>query len=373
MDPVIQLVDAPDAGDEHIAFPCPQCGSSLEFKPGADAMHCAACGHTRPLRTDGAAIHEHDFQEALARARRLPSTALVPDGRTVQCSGCGAQTVVSGQAARCPFCGAPVVIDAAPQGEQFAPESLLPFKLSNAEARAAFDAWLGGLWFAPNDLKNEAHKQGLDGVYLPYWTYDSQTTTHYTGSRGEHYYVTTSYTDSKGHRRTRTTRRTRWYPASGTVQVPFDDMLVCASDTMPRTLVEKLEPWDLAELKPFDPAYLSGFVAERYRLGLEAGFGVAEERMTPEIRGAVRRDIGGDTQRIATLDVNHAQVRFKHLLLPLWLSSFKYNEKIYRFVVNARTGEVAGERPWSAIKIAAFTLTLIAIGTAIGLLIYYNA
>jgi len=153
------------------------------------------------------------------------------------------------------------------------------------------------------------------------------------------------------------------------VQVAFDDILVCGSQSLPEALINKLEPWDLPELRPFDAGYLSGFVAERYKLGLEDGFKVAEIRMHPEIRAAIESDIGGDTQRIHDMQVHHADVRFKHLLLPLWISSFRYKEKTYRFVVNARSGEVAGERPWSVVKIAGAVILGIAVIVGIVLLV----
>ena len=43
---------------------------------------------------------------------------------------------------------------------------------------------------------------------------------------------------------------------------------------------------------------------------------------------------------------------FKHILLPIWVSSYRYNKKIYRFLINARTGETHGERPYDKWKIA---------------------
>ena len=346
-------------------FPCEQCGSALEFRPGSDSMRCPHCGHTQAVVGGDGVITEHDFRAGIARARRQPANAMIKDGHTVQCEGCGAQTVVAGQAARCPFCGAPVVVVAAERGEIFPPESLLPFKLDARQAKDGYQKWVGGLWFAPNDLKRLANQHGMDGVYLPYWSYDSQTTTRYTGERGEHYYVTETYTDSQGKSATRQVQRTRWYPASGTVEVPFDDVLVCGSKTLPDALISKLEPWDLEALKAFDPGYLSGFLAERYKLGLEEGFTVAEARMVPQIRSAIESDIGGDVQRIGSMRVAHADVRFKHLLLPLWISSFRYKEKTYRFIVNARTGEVAGERPWSVLKIVLTVLAVIAVIVAI--------
>lgn len=352
-------------GEGKLTFPCEQCGSSLEYSPGSEQLRCGHCGHTQALAGERAVI-EHDFQDMLQRIARAPATAL--GGHTVQCEGCGAQSVLTGQAGRCAFCGSPVVIDVKELGEIVPPESLLPFRIDAEKARAAFRTWVRKLWFAPGDLKRLAQVHGIDGVYLPYWAFDSQTTTRYQGLRGDHYYVTESYTDAQGNRQTRRVQKTRWRPASGTVRVAFDDVLVCASESLPRRLVDKLEPWDLANLRAFEAGYLSGFIAERYKIGVEDGFRLADERMQPEIRAAIRRDIGGDVQQILTMRVRHADVKCKHLLLPLWISSFRYKEKVYRFIVNARTGEVAGERPWSALKIALAVLTVVAIVVAVVLI-----
>lgn len=351
-DPTIAL------GEGKMTFPCEQCGSALEYKPGTEHLKCPHCDHTQAISGDKA-VFEHDFEDMLRRLRRAPPAAL--GGHTVQCEGCGAQATVSGQAQRCAFCGNPVVMEVRDLGEIIPPESLLPFGIDARKAKERFEAWVGSLWFAPNDLKKLATAHGIDGVYLPYWTYDSKTTTRYMGMRGDYYYVTESYTDNEGKRQTRQVRKTRWRPASGTVKVTFDDVLVCASATLPRPLIERLEPWDLKNLRGFEAAYLSGFIAERYKLGLEDGFKVAEERMEPKIRSAIDRDIGGDTQQILSMSVRHADVTCKHILLPLWISSFRYKEKVFRFIVNARTGEVAGERPWSAVKITVAVVLLLAV------------
>ena len=359
------VTDEPTASKR--TFPCEQCGSALEYKPGSETLRCPHCGHTQAIAAAGV-VQEHDFSQAIGRARTQSASTMVQGGHTVQCEGCGAQTVVAGQAARCPFCGSPVVVAIADLGEVFVPESVLPFGLDARRAKALYEAWVAGLWFAPGDLKKLATQHGMDGVYLPYWSYDSQTTTHYTGERGEHYYVTEGYTDAQGKSQTRQVRHTRWYPARGTVHVGFDDVLVCGSQTLPRALIERLEPWDLPALRGFEAAYLSGFIAERYKIGLEDGFKIAEARMLPRIRGAVESDIGGDEQRVAAMQVRHADIRFKHLLLPLWISSFRYKEKAYRFIINARSGEVAGERPYSTVKIVLAVLLVIGVLAVIVLL-----
>ena len=91
------------------------------------------------------------------------------------------------------------------------------------------------------------------------------------------------------------------------------------------------------------------------------------------IRTTVCKDIGGDHQQITSLSTAYNDISFKHILLPIWLSAFRYNEKVYRFMINGRTGEVQGERPYSVIKIVLASLAVIAIGVGIYFAIdYYN-
>jgi hypothetical protein len=102
----------------------------------------------------------------------------------------------------------------------------------------------------------------------------------------------------------------------------------------------------------FDIKYLSGFVTEKYQIDLTEGFGEAKRTMENQMWNLALRNIGGDDQRIITINTNFENITFKHILLPAYISSYNYKGKLYRFLVNARTGEVQGERPWSSSKIA---------------------
>jgi hypothetical protein len=110
---------------------------------------------------------------------------------------------------------------------------------------------------------------------------------------------------------------------------------------------------------------LAGFKSETYHVGLPDGFSLAKEKMEPVIRTDIRRDIGGDHQQISSMNTHYYSTTFKHILLPIWLSAYKYNNKVYRFMINARTGEVQGERPWSWIKITLAVLAGIAIAAGL--------
>jgi hypothetical protein len=241
----------------------------------------------------------------------------------------------------------------------------LPFAFTTERATAEVRTWLGSRWFAPNALKKLGRPDSIGGVYLPFWTYDAATESDYTGERGDAYYVTEQYTETDANGRTvtrsRQVRHVRWTPASGRVARDFDDVLVPATKTVPMPSLDRLEPWDLARLVPYDPAFLSGFKAQRYQVDLPAGFEIAKEAMAGPIRDDVRSDIGGDEQRIHDVDTAYDRVTFKHLLLPVYLGAYRYKAKSYQILVNARTGEVFGERPYSAAKIALFVAAVLAV------------
>jgi DNA-directed RNA polymerase subunit RPC12/RpoP len=365
--------DAPPASDTQTApagpkeFPCRQCGAKVQYDPSAAALKCPYCGHENPVPRSEEDIRELDFFTYLSKAAESEQTITES---AVQCGGCGAQTTLAaGLAAdECPFCGAAIVAEPA-ETTVIRPRSLLPFAVDRRQAVEAFRTWVASLWFAPGKLKQYARSDAsrLTGVYVPYWTYDADTTSAYTGQRGEDYWDTQRYTTTENGKtvtKTRRVRKTRWYPASGVVFNRFDDVLVLASRSLPKTYADRLEPWDLHNLVAYDDQYLSGFRAERYQVDLGDGFSEARQIMDTHIRESVRRDIGGDRQRIHSVSTQHDNVTFKHLLLPVWISAYKFKDKTYRFLVNARTGVVQGERPWCWWKIALAVLAALAVVAA---------
>lgn len=334
-------------------FPCRQCGAKLEFAPGTDHLACPYCGAANEIAAAPADTAERDYQTYLGQ---LAGQADVVETALVKCRGCGAESALPAGvvASTCPFCAAPVVATASKR--LIRPQALLPFKIPRNDAQQRFRDWIGSLWFAPSALQRQARTEGgIQGIYTPYWTYDCAADSQYRGQRGDDYYETESYVerDAAGNSvtRTREVKRTRWTPVGGRVHNQFDDVLVVASQSLPRKYAEALEPWDLENFTAPSDEYLAGFVAEAYQLGLEEGFKRAGERMDEPIRASVCRDIGGDHQRIDALETTYDQITFKHVLLPVWLAAYRFNGETFRFLVNARTGEVQGERPWSVWKI----------------------
>jgi len=342
-------------------FPCKHCGASLTFAPGTHALKCPYCGTLNEIAADATPIEELNYATQL---QQLETQHDQIEAVVVHCDGCGAESTLppGTTAGTCPFCGRAIVATAQTKCI-IKPRSLLAFAIDRQKATPQFSAWLGGLWFAPNSLKNAAETGKLVGIYLPAWTYDCQTTSAYTGERGDHYWETETYTETVNGRsetRTRQVQKTRWWSASGVVQVPFDDVLVLADRSLPDRLRAKLNGWDLPALVPYADEYLSGFVAETYQVSLPDGFEVAKGIMDGEIRSAIRHDIGGDEQRISSVNTQYFGVTFKHVLLPIWMSAYRFKGQTYHFVINGRTGRVFGERPYSAAKIVMTILVILA-------------
>lgn len=354
--------------DQARLFPCEECGARVEFQPGTTVLACSFCGHENAIPESDADVVELDYEAHLALSATEEAT---DDFTSVKCHACAAEVdkPANVTALACPFCGSNIVAEAVSR-RRIKPQSVLPFHVQRNVALKSFEKWLDGLWFAPSDLCKHARSEGrLNGVYLPYWTYDSEADSDYRGQRGDHYYETEFFTvhvNGKAEQRTRQVRRTRWSPASGRVWNSFDDVLVAATHSLPSKHLDALEPWDLQNLVPYADDYLSGFRSERYTVDLPRGFDAARKIMDVKIRATIRRDIGGDEQRISGVETRHREVSFKHVLLPVWISAYRYRGKVYRFFVNARTGEVRGERPWSAGKIAAaVVLGLLVVGVII--------
>ena len=300
---------------------------------------------------------------------------LAANALEVQCQSCGATvTFTPPEVARqCDFCGVQIVAQAKSADPILAPEGVLPFCITQQQANAGLRQWLQSRWFAPNALKQFAQPDSMHGVYLPFWTYDTNTTSYYTGERGEYYYVTETYyeRDAQGNQvaRTRQVRHTRWYSASGTVSRWFDDVLVPATISLAQNRLEALEPWDLVSLKPYDPAFLSGFKAQRYQVDLAQGFERVKQIAADVIQSDVRQDIGGDEQRIHNIATHYSGITFKHLLLPVYSGAYHFNQKVFQIVINGRTGEIQGDRPYSFWKIALFVTAILFILLIIGLVL----
>ena len=363
-----------DSGAGRI-FPCDGCGADLEFHIGQQNLSCPYCGHQREIQISTSnEVVENDYYSMLSRLRDWRQQAAIQkinagdeehsgDSTTrneLRCDSCGGNIEFVGTLTSqdCPYCGSPVQLEHAHQcTEQRVPvDGVLPFQVDKEHAKRNLNQWVQSRWFAPNSFRKQGASGKFNGVYLSYYTIDSMTFTAYRGKRGEYYYVTVGTGDKK-----RRVRRTRWYSASGKFQRFFDDVLVLANTGLNRKFMLALEPWPLLKVVGFNQQMLAGHLARTYDIDLDTCFNEAKERIDSAIHSEVRQRIGGDTQRIHSIDSNYEAITFKHLLLPVWLMAYRYKDKPYQIFINAATGEVQGERPYSVWKILFAALTVAAI------------
>ncbi|MGB0716643.1 MAG: hypothetical protein ACPGXK_12230 [Phycisphaerae bacterium] len=356
-----------DQGESRV-FPCESCGADLEFHIGAQSLKCTYCGFVKSLRQDDRSITENDYRDTARRMARLRE-----QGRNdeigcseVNCSACGGTLRFTGTltSSHCVYCGTPLQRESVHEAEHRIPvDAVLPFQISRDTAQENLAAWVKSLWFAPTDFQKRGISGEFAGVYLPYWTFDSLTYCKYEGQRGEHYYVTVGSGKNK-----RRVRKTRWYPASGEFQRFFDDILVVAGQGLPDDRLRALEPWPLKSSIPFNREALAGFLARTYDVQLDEGCVRATNIMDDRLMAETRSRIGGDVQRVHYFHTSHDAITYKHLLLPVWMLTYRYNDKPYQVVINAGTGEVQGDRPYSWIKIG---LTIVAAAAAIATAAYF--
>jgi DNA-directed RNA polymerase subunit RPC12/RpoP len=347
-------------------FPCKNCGSQLQFDASTSGMACPFCGFKEAIAiaapAGGGVIREIPLEQGMQLAQRglgVPVT-------TIQCKDCGA-TVNVGQGERttkCAFCGSQSVLQAQTNDAAIRPESLLPFGIPKEAANANFGTWLATLWFRPSDLKKMAKVQEMGGVYVPYWTYNAAVDSQWQAERGHYYYETETYQEQENGQtvtRERQVQRTRWESAWGRRNDIYQNVLVCAGKGLPTELADKLSTFDVQRLVPFQPHYLAGWRAEQYTLDLMPGWQVAMQRMIASQEQRCGSDVGGDTHRSLSVQNTFTGATFKHVLLPIWIAVFRYNDKPYQFLINGQTGEVVGKAPWSIVKIVLFILVILAV------------
>jgi len=337
---------------------CANCGAELKYKPGSHQLKCEYCGYEEFIEQAKSSFEELELNHYL---KVVGDNAYTETIELLNCKNCGANQHVEEnyKSLGCVYCGEPLIREDVEKEGWILPSALVPFQLDSKKAHSIFKNWATSLWFAPNKLKRAAlDPEAIHGLYIPHWTFDANLYATYQGQRGDYYYETQSYQTKKG-RQTRQVRKTRWSSAAGSVDGFIDDILINASEKKRRDIPSKIARWNLKELAVFNSSYLSGFVTEKYTISLKDGHHQSFQEAKDIAYNWIRRDIGGDTQRVNHANIKLSNETFKHILLPLYISSYLYNNKEYHFYVNGQTGTISGTRPYSFWKIFFFALFIV--------------
>lgn len=335
---------------------CENCGGNMLFDIESQKLKCPNCDTEQEIISNSD-IKEYDFQgyDLLEKQSTWGN-----ETDSITCDACGAEAVVEKNqtAICCSFCGSSQVLKSK-QESGIKPEGVLPFKIDKYMAEKSLEKWMKKRWLAPNNLKVLYESESLNAIYVPYWTYDSNTVSNYTGQGGKYYYVTEER-DGKSVK----VRKTRWYNVSGIIHENFDDVLVNASSNFKEALMQNIEPYNTSAIESYTPHFLSGYIAERYSKGMKECFEIAKNKMNSVITNKANRDIlkRYDTSRGISVRTRYDNLKYKHVLLPVWSANYDYGGKKFVYVINGQTGNISGKYPYSPVKIALLiVIALIAI------------
>lgn len=327
---------------------CPQCGGIMDFDPAVGMLHCPYCDYQEeilPENEEALSAVEADF----LTAEQTGNCDWGVETKTVICKACGGEMVYDALqiAGECPYCGSNQVMEA--QGKNtLAPGGVCAFKIDAKEAAGRFKAWIKKKWFCPKAAKESAKPKDMKGIYLPYWTFDTDTSSIYTAQYG----IEREEEDKNGNK----TTVTDWYDCQGEYKKFIDDQPVCATNQHDRSLLNGVLPFNTADNVTYKPEYVAGFASERYSIGLKDAWEIAKSeisgRLKNSINAKIKKENKADKVRNLKIRTEYNGIKYKYLLLPVWMSYFKYNNKVYNFMVNGQNGKVSGRIPISKLKVA---------------------
>ena len=353
------LNEDPQHIESAVQLPCPSCGSKMHYSADSKKITCNYCGYLEDVNQANDKVIEKSLHDAVAKVGDY-----IPEEkgkRVYDCSNCGANFMVDAEQVKinCGFCGSTKVNVEAFDHQYIEPSGIIPFYVSRAEADKVFKKWVSSGWFHPSKLKKLDEVEQLHGVYLPFWTFDANVNAQWSGEAGTYYYENRQVRVN-GKLTTQRIQKVRWNHRSGRLSHFFDDVLVVAADGLAQKHVERILPFRLSEVVNFDPRLMVGWEAEVYNTEIDDGYHSAETIMDYKLRNMCSAQLGGDTQRNLHVNSSKHNQTFKHIILPIWLCSYYYNNKLYHFTINGQTGRVYGKKPNSWVKIGFAILLLVA-------------
>lgn len=345
-----------------------------------DQEHATPRG--RPCDSCGCPIEDNDRFCPACGASQVVEASVVTDETPLQkffrCDGCGSEVATDPDQRSyvCPFCDSTYVVEFSPeQTDRQSPEFIIGFAVTSEQAQEKFRNWIvDNGWFRPGDLKTAAIADKQKGVYLPFWSFSMLAQSRWSASIGEYWYRTETYTttDSKGKTTTRTrrVRETEWWPLSGNHHHYYAGFLVSGSKGLPQSEAERIKPFNLPALKRYEPYYLAGWLAEEYSIVRDQALQLCQQEFYRREQHNVGAFLPGDTHRSLQVSTNFSNVNSDLCLLPVYVLSYRYRDKLYRFLVNGQTGKIAGDKPLSWKRI---TAVIVGVLVAIGIIVLIGA
>ncbi len=358
--PTAEMQDVPRT------FQCPQCGATTKYDVAAGGVACEYCGYTTPVAVQPVGERAEQFEftlEALSQGSRGWGVAR----KELHCDTCGADIALAEGAltATCPFCASNKVNMREAAVDQLRPRALIPFKIQPADTKARAREWLGKGWFHPPELANSALIDHFTGVYLPFWLFNARLGSRWRAEVG--YERTESYYDSDDKTwKTRTVIDWRWEDGANSIDV--SNLAIPGTARLSRLILDRLQPFDVNALTPYTPDFLAGWQAQSYDVNLPTAWEQGKDAMRGRAKEACHAQINSSHVRNFSLTADFADETWRYVLWPVYVTAYRFEDKVFQVMVNGQTGAVAGQKPVAWWKIWLAIAALLSPGLCLGLI-----
>ncbi|MCR5484504.1 MAG: hypothetical protein K6F09_02805 [Clostridiales bacterium] len=323
-----------------VEYQCPNCGGAIRFDAAAQSFRCDSCGN---VYTEAQLA---GYDEAIKNAEKASHYDWHSDGaeeelegmKKYSCESCGAEIIADDTtaASECPYCGNPIMMTGNLTGMS-RPSRIIPFKLTQKQAMESLRSFCKGKKLLPKGFLSENRVKEIKGLYVPFWLFDCDANASivYDATRVR------TWSDSKYNY-----TETSHYDIYRSGSIGFADIPVDGSKKMDDTYMDGIEPFNYAEMREFNPAFLSGFVADKYDVSAEECFNRAEERVRKSTEDSFASTVNGYSTVIPkSTSIRTNNSSYKYAMMPVWMLNTKYRDKLYTFAVNGQTGRVSGTLP----------------------------
>lgn len=342
---------------------CPGCGSNMFFDIESGGLRCRHCGTTKELDSNEQ-VQRRQITDDVLRSHKNWT-----EGKVFSCQNCGAKEVLETRAiaSKCVFCGSGQIAQIS-ELPGIRPDSVIPFSITDQTAEGNFGKWIKGKLLAPRTLRKRGASSHLTKMYTPVWSFSSRTVNQYNGTLGR---TVTRTMPSRPGQPPRTVTETRWFRVNGMIHREYLDRMFQSGERIAPINFNRIKPFNITQLKVYRQEYLSGIIAEHYTKTLEQCFNEFSNFVRRDISNQILRNYRAD--RVGTLNINtqYLDRRFNYILLPIYISNYKYKNKQYNFYVNGDSGRVVGRYPKSGLKIFGIIAAVTAIIATVAVVAYF--
>ncbi len=366
-----------------IDFRCPHCDGATGYSTDDGGLTCSFCGYHEAPQVEVVGKGAQEFEFTVETVKRA-TNGWGAERKELVCSSCAAHTTLSTEmlSHTCPFCGSNAVVQTRAPQDVLRPRFLVPFATTTEDCRRITAEWLQNSWMLPKDLQKLARSTEYTPIYIPFWTFDARTQASWRAevhntdaNRRRHsapnwkwerpFLLKISNRDGK-----------QWDWESGQVNFFTDDLIVSGSSQLSLTLLKQMGSYRLGDLVPYDPTFLAGLSAQAYDVDLETAWERARKLMRARTKEACQEQASARAMRNFSMNLEFSEESWRYILLPLYLATYRYGDKLFQVMVNGQTGVIAGQRPvdWQRVgwTLAAAFLPALMFALAAALLLAYE-